>query len=74
MRFLKKAHKLYFWFKVAMDVAEFMKFVYGGEHLTDIKSCMFLLQHTGIIEESPKVAPWDVFHGKIHVFWVLKGI
>jgi hypothetical protein len=42
-----------------MDVTEFVKLCHTREHLSDVESCMFLLEDARVVEESTEVAAGD---------------
>ena len=51
-----------------------MQLVHGCKHFADVKSGVFLFEHAGVVQQSPKVSSWYVFHCEVDVFRVLKSV
>jgi hypothetical protein len=58
-REIVSANETHLRFEVPMDVTEFVKLCHTREHLSDVESCMFLLEDARVVEESTEVAAGD---------------
>jgi hypothetical protein len=57
-----------------MNISQFVKLVNGGEHLTDIESCMFFFEDPGIIKKRAEITAWNIFHGEVYILRVLECV
>jgi hypothetical protein len=71
---IKQAERTDLRLEITVDIAQFVEFVHGGEHLADVEAGVFLLKHSRVIQECTEVATGNIFHGKIDELRILEGV